>query len=114
MARTLIALCFLALGLADSAQAGVAGLADPMKPPATSRPVESTAGASPAAASAAALQLQALRLQGPRSLALIQGRWLAIGAAVDDARIISIDERGVRLRRGDVIEQLTLQSVAKP
>ena len=113
MARTLIALTLLVLGTAGTVQAGAAGLADPMKPPLSNRPVESATG-STAAAPAAALQLQALRLQGPRSLALIQGRWLAIGASVDEARIISIDERGVRLRRGDAVEQLTLQSAAKP
>ena len=116
MAGTVKSVALVLLGTALWLQAQAAAeLADPMRPPAAALADSSKAEAGTAQAQADAPQpLQALRLQAPQSRALLGGKWLAVGDSVGGARIVSIDQRGVRLRRDGVIETLHLLPSLQP
>ncbi len=79
--------------------AGAHGFTDPTRPPwlgAGGHPSERAAG------------LQAIVLGAARRLALIDGRFVAVGARVGAARVMAIHHNSVVLRGPDGIRRLTL------
>ncbi len=84
-------------------------LPDPMRPPALQPMASASQPAGNGTVTAPSVKpLQALRLQAARPQALVQGQWVRVGDTVLGAKVMSIDERGVRLRRDSTIELLQL------
>lgn len=85
------------------------GPAAPFAPPtalaqAAHAPAAAASAAAPAAASAAELGaegLSGLRLAGPRSAALIDGRWWPLGSMPRGARLVAVHRQQVQLRHLD-------------
>lgn len=76
-------------------------LADPTRPPWI---------AAPRAASAGARQgLRAIVLDGPKRLALIDGRWLALGARLGALRLVAIHHYAVILRGKGITRRMSLE-----
>lgn len=107
----LVGLALAALAMLPSPTARAESLRDPTRPASPSAAAMPAAGAAASAASATASgsphQLQATqrRIDG-RWAALINDRWLEVGASLGDGRIASISEADVVLTRGS--ERLTL------
>lgn len=107
----LVGLALAALAMLPSTTARAQSLRDPTRP--ASAPAAALPGAGLAASAASAAgsgsphQLQATqrRIDG-RWAALIDDRWLEVGASLGDGRIASISEADVVLTRGS--ERLTL------
>lgn len=92
MARLLMALLGCWLGGVGATPAA-SPLPDPMAPPLRAR--ASSEAPSPAEDPA---RVTAIKLRGARPLALVGTQWLSVGARLDKATVLSIDERGVRFQ----------------
>jgi len=96
----LCAAALVAVSCASLAQA----LTDPTRPP--TEPLPSDAAAAPADASKP--RLQTILISPTRKLAVIDGQTVALGQRFGDARLVSISETAVVLKRGDRAETLRL------
>lgn len=81
-----------------------AAVDDPMRPPADVLQARQTGAA--AAAVPQVSQVQAIKRQNGVVTALVTGRWVRVGDALEGGRITHITERGVTLAKGN--EQLLL------
>lgn len=86
VAHTTLAFVMLTFGLARMASA--AGMNDPTRPP---QPAP-RAAAAPVQPSAPELVLQSVRISPSGSYAIINGRLIALGGRIGDARVIQITE----------------------
>ena len=98
MAERLIVLAAFLLATPACAQ----GLSDPTRPP--TAPLAAT----DAGADTAASQLQSVLISPDRRLAVINGKTVALGDRVGDATLTQINETGVVLKRGDLLERVPL------
>lgn len=78
-------------------------LADPTRPPAPAQDKAEQRQAEPARQ-----RLQSVLISAGRSIAVIDGRPVALGGRVGDATVVSIDPSEVTLQRGAARERLTL------
>jgi MSHA biogenesis protein MshK len=97
-------LAWLALVAALSAYAQ--DLQDPTRPP--SAPVPGAAAGAATPQDSAGAQLQSVLISPARRLAVIDGQTVALGGSFGEARLVSISESGVVLKRGDALETLRL------
>lgn len=100
----LCAIAFAAVSCASLAQA----LTDPTRPP--TEPLPADAGGVPVDTSKP--QLQSILISPNRRLAIIDGQTVALGGHFGDARLVSISETAVVLKRGDKTETLRLVPAA--
>jgi MSHA biogenesis protein MshK len=99
-------LCVLTAAAASGAATAQAGMRDPTRPPAAVSAEDATSGAAGRATSAH--RLQSVLISAERTLAVIDGRTVAIGGRIDDAVVVAITETAVTLRRGTQTETLPL------
>jgi MSHA biogenesis protein MshK len=95
--------CMMATAtMVTMAGAQAQGLADPTRPP-------SAPSASPAAQEeAAGTQLQSILLSSGRKVAVINGTMVPLGGMVGEAKVVSISETQVVLKKGDETEVLKM------
>ena len=98
-------LCVAALAAVSCASLAQA-LTDPTRPP--TEPLPSDAPTALAPADASKPRLQTILISPTRKLAVIDGRTVALGERFGDARLVSISETAVVLKRGDKTETLRL------
>jgi len=96
-------LCAAALAAVSCASIAQA-LTDPTRPP--SEPPQGEAALVPLDASKP--HLQTILISPTRKLAVIDGQTVALGGRFGDARLVSISETAVVLKRGDKTETLRL------
>ncbi len=92
MVRAVMLLGLLALAAAPGSAMGPA---DPFTPPGPAAARKGAAGTQPAA-----LRLAGIRL-GRAPAALIDGQWVAVGAAVGSARLLAVQPLRAQLRHAD-------------
>jgi MSHA biogenesis protein MshK len=103
------AYCLIVLA-AVSAAAGARAqvLTDPTRPPAALSAPAATSGSPSAQDEITGTQLQSILISSSRKVAVINGTMVPLGGMVGEARVVSITETQVVLRKGEETEVLMM------